>query len=67
VAFITNQRLFKPTVMFFRLTNSPATFQTMIDTIFHEQIMRGTLTVYMDDIAVHTKWKPEELEEQHLK
>jgi hypothetical protein len=55
VAFITNQGLFEPTVMFFRLTNSPATFQTMMDTIFHEQIMRGTLTVYMDDIAVHTK------------
>ena len=52
--------------MFFGLTNSPATFQTMIDIIFHEQIMRGTLTVYMDDIAVHTKRKPNESEEQHL-
>jgi hypothetical protein len=66
VAFVTNQGLFEPTVMFFRLTNSPATFQTMMDTIFREQLMRGTLTVYMDDIAVHTKWKPEESEEQHL-
>ena len=28
--------------------------------------MCGTLTVYMDDIAVHTKWKPNESEEQHL-
>ena len=65
-AFITNQGLFEPTVMFFGLTNSPATFQTMMDTIFCEQIMRGTLTVYMDNIAVHTKWKPEESEEQHL-
>ena len=44
-AFITNQGLFEPTVMFFGLTNSPATFQTMMDTIFREQIMRGTLTV----------------------
>jgi hypothetical protein len=42
-------------VMFFRLTNSPATFQTMMDMIFRKQIVRGTLTVYMDDIAVHTK------------
>jgi hypothetical protein len=66
-AFITNQGLFEPMVMFFGLTNSPATFQTMMDTIFHEQIMRGTLTVYMDDIAVHTKWKSDESEEQHLK
>jgi hypothetical protein len=37
-----------------------------MDMIFHEQIMRGTLTVYMDDIAIHTKWKPNESEEQHL-
>jgi hypothetical protein len=65
-AFVTNQGLFKPTVMFFGLTNSPATFQTMMDTIFCEQIMRGTLMVYMDDIAVHTKQKPNKSEEQHL-
>jgi RNase H-like domain found in reverse transcriptase/Reverse transcriptase (RNA-dependent DNA polymerase) len=64
---MTNQGLFEPTVMFFRLINSPATFQTMIDMIFHEQIMCGTLIVYMDDILVHTKWRPEELEEQHSK
>jgi hypothetical protein len=30
-------------------------FQTMMDTIFHEQIARRTLMVYMDDIVVHTK------------
>jgi len=52
--------------MFFGLTNSPATFQTMMDTIFREQIMRGTLMVYTDDIAVHTKRKPDKSEEQHL-
>ena len=52
--------------MFFGLTNSPATFQTIMDMIFHKQIMHRTLTVYMDDIAVHTKRKPNELEEQHL-
>jgi hypothetical protein len=28
-AFIMNEGLFEPTVMFFRLTNSPATFQTI--------------------------------------
>jgi hypothetical protein len=33
-AFITNEGLFKPTVMFFGLTNSLATFQTMMNTIF---------------------------------
>jgi hypothetical protein len=64
-AFVTNLGLFKPTVMFFGLTNSPATFQTMMDTIFQEQIAQGTLTVYMDDIAVHTKRETKETEGQH--
>jgi hypothetical protein len=64
-AFVTNLGLFKPTVMFFGLTNSLATFQTMMDTIFREQIAQGTLTVYMDDIAVHTKQETKEMEGQH--
>ncbi len=34
VAFITNEGLYEPTIMFFGLTNSPATFQTMMNTIF---------------------------------
>jgi hypothetical protein len=67
VAFVTNLGLFEPTLMFFGLTNSPATFQTMMDTIFCEQITRGTLTVYMVDIAVHTKRETEETESQHHK
>ena len=29
-AFITNRGLFEPLVMFFGLTNSPATFQTIV-------------------------------------
>ena len=33
-AFITNQGLFKPKVMFFGLTNSLATFQAMMNAIF---------------------------------
>jgi len=34
VAFITNEGLYEPMVMFFGLTNSPATFQMMMNTIF---------------------------------
>ena len=37
-AFQTNQGLFEPTVMFFGLCNSPATFQTMMNNILHEFI-----------------------------
>ena len=33
-AFKTNRRLFEPTVMFFGMCNSPATFQSMMDNIF---------------------------------
>jgi Reverse transcriptase (RNA-dependent DNA polymerase) len=53
-AFITNKRLFEPTVMFFGLTNSPATFQTMMDTIFAEELLLGWLVIYMDDILIAT-------------
>ena len=34
VAFRMNRGLFEPTVMFFGLTNSPATFQSIMDHIF---------------------------------
>ena len=54
-AFITNHRLFEPTVMFFGLTNSPVTFQTMMNVIFAEEIAEGQLIVYMDDILIATK------------
>ncbi len=64
-AFVINQGLFKPTVMFYGLTNSSTMFQTMMDTIFH-QITWGTLTVYIDDIAVHTKRGLDKTKEQHL-
>jgi len=52
--FKTNRGLFKPTVMFFGLTNSPATFQTMMDEIFKEEVTRGNLFIYMDDILIAT-------------
>jgi hypothetical protein len=52
--------------MFFRLTNSSATFQTMMNTIFANEIAAKWLTVYMDDMAIHTKRNPEESELQHI-
>jgi len=54
-AFRTNRGLFEPLVMFFGLTNSPATFQTMMNDIFHDLIMDGTVCVYLDDILIFTK------------
>jgi Reverse transcriptase (RNA-dependent DNA polymerase) len=52
--------------MFFGLTNSPATFQTMMNSIFTEEIAEKWLTVYMDDMAIHTHCQTEEMEEQHI-
>jgi hypothetical protein len=52
--------------MFFGLTNSPATFQRMMNTIFRSEIAKGWLSVYMDDMAIHTKPRDGETDEQHL-
>jgi len=54
-AFQTNRGLFEPLVMFFRLCNSPATFQTMMDDIFDDLIMEGVVVVYLDDILIFTE------------
>ena len=49
-AFKTNKGLFEPTVMFFGMCNSPATFQAMMDDIFGDLISQGIVIIYMDDI-----------------
>lgn len=51
-AFVTNRGLMEPTVMFFGLTNSPATFQNMMNDIFADLIAEGKVTVYLDDILI---------------
>ncbi|GLB45568.1 putative retrotransposable element tf2 155 kda protein type 1-like [Lyophyllum shimeji] len=54
-AFRTNRGLFELLVMFFGLTNSPATFQTMMNDIFRDLIAQGVVCVYLDDILIYTK------------
>ena len=54
-AFCTNRGLFKPLVMFFGMTNSPATFQTMMNNIFRTLIAKGIVVVYLDDILIFTE------------
>jgi hypothetical protein len=51
-AFLTNRGLFEPLVMFFGLTNSPSTFQTMMNDLFRDLISQGRLVIYMDDILI---------------
>jgi len=59
-AFRTNRGLFEPLMMFFGMTNSPATFQTMMNDIFRTLIAEGIVVVYLDDILIFTK-----MEEEH--
>jgi hypothetical protein len=51
-AFKMNQGLSKPTVMFFGMCNSPATFQSMMDSIFSDMIKECMVIVYMDNILI---------------
>ena len=44
-AFCTNRGLYEPLIMFFRLTNSLATFQTMMDGNFEDLISKGVVVV----------------------
>ena len=55
VAFRMNIGLFEPTVMFFRLTNSPATFQAMMNHLFHDLIMKGKVIIYLNDTLIFSK------------
>jgi hypothetical protein len=60
-AFKMNKGLFEPTVMFFGMCNSPATFQAMMDNIFMTMIDNRLVIVYMDNILIFADMK-EELE-----
>jgi hypothetical protein len=58
-AFKMNKGLFKPTVMFLGLCNSPATFQVMMNNIFRDMLNKGWLIIYMDNILTYPN-NPEE-------
>jgi hypothetical protein len=64
-AFKTNKGLFELTVMFFRLCNSPATFQAMMNDIFRDMLNEGWLIIYMDNILIYSN-DPEEHQKQTL-
>jgi len=54
-AFTTHLGLFEPTVMYFRLTNSPATFQAMMNDLFRDMINKGDIATFIDDVLVTTE------------
>jgi hypothetical protein len=54
-AFATRRGSFEPLVMFFGMTNSPPTFQNMMNDILKEEIDRGVVIVFIDDILIFTE------------
>ena len=61
-AFTTPEGSFEPTVMFFGLTNSPVTFQTMMNELLRNLTNIGKMAAFIDDIIVRM-----EDEERHNK
>ena len=49
-AFTTPEGSFEPTVMFFGLTNSPATFQTMMNELLRDLINIGKVAAFINDV-----------------
>ena len=68
-AFTTYVGSFEPVVMFFGMTNLPATFQTMMNEILQDMINEGKVAVFVDDVLVGTEIKEEhdEIVEKVLK
>ena len=60
--FTTLKGFFEPTVMFFRLTNSPAMFQAMMNKLLRDLINIGKVAAFIDDVIVGM-----EMEKEHDK
>jgi len=56
-AFTTYVGFFEPTVMFFGMTNSPATFQAMMNEILRDMINEGKVVAFVDNVLVGTEMK----------
>ena len=54
-AFTTPEGSFEPTVIFFRLTNSPAMFQAMMNELLRNLINTGKVVAFIDDVIVGTE------------
>jgi len=61
-AFTMHIGAYEPIVMYFGLTNSPATFQTMMNDLFRDLINQGDTATFINDILVAT-----DTEERHNK
>ena len=57
MAFTISEGLFKPTVIFFGLTNSPATFQMIMNELLKDLINMDKVVAFIDDVIVGTENK----------
>jgi len=53
--FMTPEGSFEPTVIFFGLTNSPATFQAMMNELLRDLTNTEKVAVFIDDVIVGTE------------
>jgi len=58
-AFSMPEGSFESIVMFFGLTNSPATFQAMINDLLRDLVMEEKVAVFIDDVMIATKTEEE--------
>ena len=58
--FLTPKGSFEPMVMFFGLTNSPATFQAMMNDLLRNLVIEKKVAVFINNVMVAT-----EMEEGH--
>jgi len=66
---MTPEGSFEPTVMFFGLTNSPVTFQMIMNKVLRDLINTGKVAAFIDNIIVETESEEghEELVEEIIK
>ena len=52
---MTPRESFEPMVMFFGLTNSPVTFQMIMNKLLRDLINMGKVVMFIDDIIIGTE------------
>ena len=69
VAFTMHLGVYEPVVMYFGLTNSPTTFQAIMNDILWDLINKGDVAAFIDDVIVGTETEEghDEIVEEVLK
>ena len=57
--FSMPERAFKPTVIFFGLTNSPAMFHAMMNDLLRDIIEKREVAAFIDDVMIATETEKE--------